>query len=336
MLRNAQRPPAHTSRALNAPSVFPHTSLCAAALLFVVMAMSQLIMSKIIGAQICDEKIDLGCAGDCNECCKQPCNRDAATGYDSSSSSLSREDEYVVVPRNLAADFENETKVQLCSGCNAEPDEDGFCDGICFCCYLKHQHQQEEALSSSQEDDAEYDAALHSATACGACGEEASGNLDDGICEECHKVLQTPKKPCCAVWKKLSKETVSKIVVNRCLQGAVSEVDSYAHKKITDSVICVLSKLDTSAREFWQVTTASLLQSLQAYAEDVLPSQYDDDEVEAVFYDLLSLCTSWTPKIVTDWTKVFSDADTGMLIVDHLTQAKPVLVIEKAGLCAVH
>ena len=112
-------------------------------------------------------------------------------------------------------------------------------------------------------------------------------------------------------------------------------MDSYAHKKITDSMICVLSKLDTSAREFWQVTTASLLQSLQAYAEDVLPSQYDDDEVEAVFYDLLSLCTSWTPKIVTDWTKVFSDADTGMLIVDYLTQAKPVLVIEKArSLCS--
>ena len=95
------------------------------------------------------------------------------------------------VPRNLTADFENATNVQLCSGCNAESDEDGFCDGICFCCYLKHQHQQEEALSSSQEDDAEYDAALHSATAYGACGEETSCNLDDGICEECHKVLQS-------------------------------------------------------------------------------------------------------------------------------------------------
>jgi hypothetical protein len=95
----------------------------------------------------------------------------------------------VEVPRNLTVDFENATKVHLCSGCNAEPDEDGFCDVIYFCCYLKHQHQQEEALSSSQEDDAEYDAALHSATACGACGEETSGNLGVGICEECHKVL---------------------------------------------------------------------------------------------------------------------------------------------------
>ena len=102
-------------------------------------------------------------------------------------------------------------KVQLCPECNAEPDEDGFCDGICFCCCLKHQHQQEEALPSSQDDDAEYGAALHSAIACGACGEDASGNLDDAICEEWHKVLQTPKKPCCAVWKKLSKETVSKM-----------------------------------------------------------------------------------------------------------------------------
>ena len=171
---------------------------------------------------VCNEKIDMGCAGDCNECCKQPCNGEAATGYESSSSSLSREDEYMVVPRNLAADLENEAKVQLCTGCNAEPDEDGFCDGICFCCYLKQQRQQEEALPSSQDDDAEYDAALHSATACGACGEEASGNLDDGICGECQKVLQPPKKPCCTVWKELSKETVSRIVVNRCLQGAVS------------------------------------------------------------------------------------------------------------------
>ena len=65
---------------------------------------------------ICDEKIDLGCAGDCNACCKQPCNGDAVTGYDSSSSSLSREDEYVEVPRNVTVDFENATKVQLCSG----------------------------------------------------------------------------------------------------------------------------------------------------------------------------------------------------------------------------
>ena len=95
---------------------------------------------------VCNEKIDMGCAGDCNECCKQPCNGEAATGYESSSSSLSREDEYMVVPRNLAADLENEAKVQLCTGCNAEPDEDGFCDGICFCCYLKQQRQQEEAL----------------------------------------------------------------------------------------------------------------------------------------------------------------------------------------------
>ena len=63
--------------------------------------------------------------------------------------------------------------------------------------------------------------------------------------------------------------------------------------------------------------------------------QYDDDELEAVFYDLLSLCTSWTPKIVTDWTKVFSDADTGMLIISHLTETKPELVIQKAGsLCS--
>lgn len=53
-----------------------------------------------------------------------------------------------------------------------------------------------------------------------------------------------------------------------------------------------------------------------------------------MFYDLLSLCMSWTPKIVTDWTKVFSDTDTGMLIIDHLTKAKPVLVIEKVvSLC---
>ena len=109
-------------------------------------------------------------------------------------------------------------------------------------------------------------------------------------------------------------------MVNCCLQGAVSEVNSYAHKNITDSMIWVLSKSDTSVRGFWQVTTASLLQSLQVCAEDVLPSQYDDDEVEAVCYDLLSLCTPCTPKIVTDWTKVFSDADTGMLIVDHLTR----------------
>ena len=29
---------------------------------------------------ICAEKIDLGCAGGCNECCKQPCNSDDATG----------------------------------------------------------------------------------------------------------------------------------------------------------------------------------------------------------------------------------------------------------------
>lgn len=164
-----------------------------------------------------------------------------------------------MVPRNFAADLVNGPKVRLCSECNAEPHEDGFCGGICFCCYLKRQHQQEEALPSSQDDDAEYDAALHSATACGACGEETSDNLDDGICEECHKMLQTPKKPCFAVWKKPSKEIVSKIVVNRCLQGAISEVGSYAHKKITDSVICVLSKLDASVREFWQVTTALLL-----------------------------------------------------------------------------
>ena len=124
-------------------------------------------------------------------------------------------------------------------------------------------------------------------------------------------------------------------MVNCCLPGAVSEIGSYAHKRTTDSMICVLSNLDTPVREFWQVTTAVLLQSLQAHAEDVLPSQYDDDQLEAVFYDLLSLCTSWTPKIVPDWTKVFSDADTGMLIINHLTKAKPVLVIEKVGsLCS--
>ena len=49
-------------------------------------------------------------------------------------------------------------------------------------------------MPSSREDDAECDAVLHSATACEACGGDVSGNLDDGICEECHKVLQTPKK----------------------------------------------------------------------------------------------------------------------------------------------
>ena len=43
-------------------------------------------------------------------------------------------------------------------------------------------------------------------------------------------------------------------------------------------VLCVMSKLDTTKKEFWHTTTAALVQSLQAITDDVLPTQYAEVE----------------------------------------------------------
>ena len=135
----------------------------------------------------CGVKIDLDGAPDCNECCKQPCGGPYfASSVDSDSSSPSSAEEYVLVPTDLTNELNDQVIVQLCAACGSEPDENGYCDDICYSCYLKS-HDLDEQLSTSQDDEAAYDAALHSATACGACGMEATEELDDGICSSRHQ-----------------------------------------------------------------------------------------------------------------------------------------------------
>ena len=57
--------------------------------------------------QECSVKVDLQCAPDCIDCCKQPCDGShSACGGDSVSSSLSSADEYVLVPKNLIENFD--------------------------------------------------------------------------------------------------------------------------------------------------------------------------------------------------------------------------------------
>ena len=278
----------------------------------------------------CGVKIDLDCAPDCNECCKQPCGGPyPASGSDSESSSLSSGEEYVLVPKDLTDELNGQVSVQLCTACGSKPDEDGYCDGICYSCYLSL-HDLDEQLPNSQDDETAYDAALHSATACGACGIEAAGDLDDGICSSCQQELEKPTTGC-AIWKQLTKEKVSELILQLCSTGSVAEPGSYANLKVVDGVLCVMSKLDTTKNEFWHTTTAALVQSLQAITDDVLPTQYAEEELEVVFFTLLTEFSGWTPKVSVDWASVFSSTDTGALIVDCLVEAKPVLLLDTAG-----
>jgi hypothetical protein len=62
-----------------------------------------------------------------------------------------------------------------------------------------------------------------------------------------------------------------------------------------------------------------------------LPTQYAEEELEVVFFTLLTKFSGWTPKVCVNWASVFSSTDTGALIVDCLLEAKPVLLLDTAG-----
>ena len=163
----------------------------------------------------CGVKVDLECAPDCGECCKQPCcGPHLASGSDSDSSSLSCAEEYILAPKDLIDELNSRVTVQLCAARGSEPDKDGYCDGICYSCYLSL-HDLDEQLTDSQDDEVAYDAALHSTTACGACGMEAAGDLDDGICSSCQPKLEKSSTGC-AIWKKLTKVKVSELILQQC------------------------------------------------------------------------------------------------------------------------
>ena len=87
------------------------------------------------------------------------------------------------MPKDLSDELNSRVTIQLCTqaACGSEPDEDDFCDGICYSCYLSL-HELDEQIPNSQDSEAAYDAALHSTTTCGACGMEVAGDLDVGIC----------------------------------------------------------------------------------------------------------------------------------------------------------
>ena len=66
------------------------------------------------------------------------------------------------------------------------------------------------------------------------------------------QITETPsaklEKPStgCAIWKKLTKEKVSGVILKLCSVGSVAEAGSYAAMKVADGILCVLSKLDTT------------------------------------------------------------------------------------------
>ena len=83
--------------------------------------------------------------------------------------------------KDLIDELNSRITVQLCAACGSKPDEDGYCDGICYSCALSL-HDLDEQLPNSQDDEVAYDTTLHSTTACEACGMEATRDLNDGIC----------------------------------------------------------------------------------------------------------------------------------------------------------
>ena len=76
------------------------------------------------------------------------------------------------------------------------------------------------------------------------------------------------------------------------------------------------------------------MQSLQAITDVVLPTQYAEEELEVVFFTLLTEFSGWTPKVCVDWASVFSSTDTSALIVDCLVEAKLLLLLDTAGCVA--
>jgi hypothetical protein len=176
----------------------------------------------------------------------------------------------------------------VCNHCESPPDEDGFCDGLCYSCFVLLEEQVSTCSSCSSSDGESYKA--DDIFVCSACGADPDENgLSRGLCNHCF--LQHYTEPA-VDWSVMEECDVSRVVVGCFSDASLRDTDSDQH---IDMVQCIWHELMDIA----DIQSADLDAMVYSVEEmlDQLPVRYyagGRRELLDVFIELMTMFTSWS------------------------------------------
>jgi hypothetical protein len=176
----------------------------------------------------------------------------------------------------------------VCNHCESPPDEDGFCDGLCYSCFVLLEEQVSTCSSCSSSDGESYEA--DDIFVCSACGADPDENgLFCGLCSRCF--LQHYTEPA-VDWSVMEESDVSRVVVGCFSDASLRDTDSDQH---IDMVQCIWHELMDIA----DIQSADLDAMVYSVEEmlDQLPVGYyagGRRELLDVFIELMTMFTSWS------------------------------------------
>jgi hypothetical protein len=174
----------------------------------------------------------------------------------------------------------------VCNCCEAPPDEDGFCRGLCFSCFVKYEDQLSTSSCSSDDESDEANDIL----VCSACDAVSDENgFCHGLCYDCF--LQQDTENNRFDWSVLEEQDVSRVVVGCFPDAYLRDADSDQHD---DMVQCGLLELKNI------IDVQSVYLDAMVYSVEDLLDQLPDGycaggrrEQLDVFIELLEMFTSW-------------------------------------------
>ena len=176
----------------------------------------------------------------------------------------------------------------VCNHCESPPDEDGFCDGLCYSCFVLLEEQVSTCSSCSSSDGESYKA--DDIFVCSACGADPDENgLSRGLCNHCF--LQHYTEPA-VDWSVMEEPDVSRVVVGCFSDASLRDTDSDQH---IDMVQCIWHELMDIA-DIQSVDLDAMVYSVEEML-DQLPVRYyagGRRELLDVFIELMTMFTSWS------------------------------------------
>ena len=107
-----------------------------------------------------------------------------------------------------------------------------------------------------------------------------------------------------------------------CSTPAMQDVSGFVHTKAVSSIQAQIQTALASSDDF---TPDSLFQSFEVDCDDLMPYQYEEDELIQGFKHLLSTYCKWTEKSKTDWSYVFSHCDISLVVIQQMNQQDSII-----------
>ena len=114
---------------------------------------------------------------------------------------------------------------------------------------------------------------------------------------------------------------VADSVLLHCSTQSMQDVSSFVHIKAVSSI---QAQIETALDSSEGITLNGLLQSFEVECDDLMPYQYEPDELTKVFQHLLTTYCKWTNPDV-DWRYVFDHHDISVVIIQQLNMRNSII-----------